>query len=98
MLVEGVTITEEGAVADVVVVTVGDKEPKSGVAVVGAVTDVTEEVQVVVSVDVDWVDLGFLHPEKLMSALTSSRSTFPHTLVSMSFFHFNCDSCRSRDM
>ena len=70
MLVEGVTITEEGAVAGVVVVIVGDEEPVAGVVAVDAVTDLTEETQVVVVVDVVWVDLGFPHPENLMSALT----------------------------
>ena len=95
-LVEGLTITEEGAVAGVVVVTVGD-EPVAGVVAVDAVTDLTEEEQVVVGVDVDWVDLGFPHPENSMSALTSSQSTVPHTLVCMSLFHFNCDSCRSQE-
>ena len=60
MLVEGVTITEEGAVAGVVVITVGDEEPVAGMAAVDAVsTDLTKEAQVVVAVDVVWVDLGF---------------------------------------
>ena len=98
VLVEGVTITQEGAVAGVVVITVGDKEPVAGVAAVDAVsTDLTKEAQVVVAVDVVWVDLGFPHPENLMSASTSSRSTLPHTLVSLSFFHFNCESCCGQD-
>lgn len=48
---EGLTITEEGAVAGVVVVTVGD-EPVAGVVAVDAVIDLTEEEQVVVGVDV----------------------------------------------
>ena len=70
VLVEGVTIMEEGAVAGVVVVTVGDEEPVARVVAVDAVTDLTEEAQVVVVVDVVWVDLGFPHPENSMSALT----------------------------
>ena len=83
VLVESVSITEEGAVAGVVVVTVSNKEPVAGVVVVDAVTDLPEEAQVVVAVDVVWVDLGFPHRENLMSASTSCRSTVPHTLVSV---------------
>ena len=66
---EGVTITEEGAVAGVKVVIVGDEEPVAGVVAVDVVTDLTEEAQVVVVVDVVWVDLDFPHPENSMSAL-----------------------------
>ena len=70
VLVEGVAITEKGAVAGVVVVTVSDKIPVARVVAVDVVTDLTEEAQVVIVVDVVWVDLGFPHPENLMSALT----------------------------
>lgn len=94
VLVESVSITEEGAL---VVVTVSNREPVAAVVVVDAVTDLPEEAQVVVAVDEVWVDLGFPHRENLMSASTLCRSTVPHTSVSMSFFHFNCDSCRSQD-
>ena len=55
MLVESVSITEEGAVAGVVVVTVSNKEPVAGVVVVDAVTDLPEEAQVVVAVDVQYL-------------------------------------------
>ena len=99
MLVESVSITKEGAVAGVIVVTVSNKEPVAGLVVVDAVTDLPEEAQVVVAVNVVWVDLGFPHRENLMSAslqLHADLSVYPKFWGYQVFIYSGYCSCHCR--